>query len=134
MFLNKYEYDAVNAKDALSSLCYWNMQRYHILFIFTIFSSILFFDTDASTVCSTILNMLSILVRKPFFACSLTAGWLALGHYQEGSLNQPMLIGACFLILTQRSIFIISLETIKFSSGLIWRGILESTSAKTKDF
>ena len=93
-----------------------------------------FFDTDASTVCSTILNMLSILVRKHFFVCSLTAAWLALGHYQEGSLNQPMLIGACFLILTQRSIFIISLETIKFSGDLIWRGILKSTPAKTKDF
>ena len=69
-----------------------------------------------------------------FFICSLTASRLALGHYQGDSLNQPMLISAYFHILTQRSIFIISLETIKFSDELIWRDISEFTSVKTKIF
>ena len=110
------------------------MQRFYILFLLTIFCSILFFDIDSSTVCSARLSMPSILGRKPFFICSLTASRLALGHYQGDSLNQPMLISAYFHILTQRSIFIISLETIKFSDELIWRDISEFTSVKTKIF
>ena len=110
------------------------MQRFYILFLLTIFCSILFLDIDSPTVCSARLSMPCILGRKPFFICSLTASRLALGHYQGDSLNQPMLISAYFHILTQRSIFIISLETIKFSDELIWRDISEFTSVKTKIF